>query len=104
MFNAIADMDYDFQLIKIVCFKQDEGILYRNGEPKCTITSARVTDCNTVYGGIEPGDYKFEIKGPATLYQFYQKQLVQRVPINRWIEFTVDKHVFKITRNGTQSS
>lgn len=102
MFMASADENYGFQLIKIVCFKQDGGILYRNGEAKCEISSQKITDCNTVYGGLEPGDYKFEINGPATLYQFYQGKLVQRVPINRWIEFTVDKHIFNITRNGYQ--
>lgn len=100
MFMASADNGYDFQLIKIVCLKQDRGILYLNGEAKCEISSNKVTDCNTVYGGLDPGNYKFEINGPATLYQFYQGKMVQKVPINRWIEFTVDKHTFKITRNG----
>ena len=104
MFMADINENYNFQLVKIVCFKKDGGVLYRNGEVKCEIHSEKITDCNTVYGGLEPGDYRFEINGPATLYQFYEGNLVQKVPINKWMEFTVDKHIFKITKNGYENS
>lgn len=95
MFTTRADMNYSYQLVKIVCLKKDEGRLYKNGILHCEVKLGQVTDCNTIYGD-QAGDYRFEIEGPATLYQFYNKQLVKRIEVNKVIEFNITKHTFGV--------
>ena len=96
MFNAMPDNNYAFQLVKIVCFRGDGGTLYKKGQALCNIQPKNVTECNTVYGSMDPGHYRFEVKGPATLYNFYDGQLSQRIEVHSEIEFNITKHTFGI--------